>query len=217
MNSSIRRLYEDLRSIRVLLIYPPGDEREILAEQFKRIGCHLSLIWPFPVAYPTGADVILFQVSEELKGSGSWCANLEDVTLIALSDYESPTTLRLLLDSNAHGVITKPFRSSGVLSTLVLARSSQSFQSRLKGKIEKLEDTIKLRRQIEKAIRVVTQGQGMTEIQAYEHMRTRATKLRVTVADVATMILDAQETMAKLGLDAPKRYPVFNSQQKPLT
>lgn len=205
MNSSIRRLYEDLRSIRVVLIYPPGDDREILAEQFKRIGCHLSLVWPFPVAYPTDADVIMFQVSEELKGSGSWCANLENVTLIALSDYESPTTLRLLLDSNAHGVIAKPFRHSGVLSTLVLARSSQNFQSRLKGKIDKLEDTIKSRRQIEKAIRVVTQGQGMNEIQAYEHMRTRATKLRVSVAEIASMILDTQETMAKLGLDPSKR------------
>jgi AmiR/NasT family two-component response regulator len=202
MNSSIRRLYEDLRSIRVVLIYPPGDEREILAEQFKRIGCHLSLMWPFPAIYPTGADVILFQVSEVLKGSGSWCSNLEDVTLIALSDYESPTTLRLLLDSNAHGVITKPFRSSGVLSTLVLARSSQSFQSRLKGKIDKLEDTIKSRRQIEKAIRVITQSQGLTEIQAYEHMRARATKLRVTVADIAAMVLEAQETMTKLGFEA---------------
>lgn len=204
VNSSIRRLYEDLRSIRVVLIYPPGDDREILAEQFKRIGCHLSLMWPFPAVYPTGTDVILFQVSEELKGSGSWCANLEEVTLVALSDYESPTTLRLLLDSNAHGVITKPFRSSGILSTLVLARSSQSFQNRLKSKIDKLEDTIKSRRQIEKAIRVVTQGQGITEIQAYEHMRTRATKLRVTVAEIALMILEAHETMAKLGLNSSK-------------
>ena len=205
MNSSIRRLYEDLRSIRVILIYPPGTDREILAEQFKRIGCHLSLLWPFPPAYPSDADVILFQVSEELRGSGSWCANLTDVTLIALSDYESPTTLRLLLDSNAHGVIAKPFRSAGVLSTLVLARSSQGFQSRLKAKIEKLEDTIKSRRQIEKAIRMITETQQITEIQAYESMRSRATKLRVTVAEIAAMILETQERMVKLGLDGSKK------------
>ena len=42
-------------------------------------------------------------------------------------------------------------------------------------------------------------------MQAYEHMRTRATKLRVTVADIAAMVLEAQETMSKLGLDGPKR------------
>lgn len=61
----------------------------------------------------------------------------------------------LLLDTHAHGVITRPFRSSGILSTLVLARSAQGFQDRLQGKVRKLEDTIKARRQIEKALRVL--------------------------------------------------------------
>lgn len=201
MNSSIRRLYEDLRTIRVVIVYPPGDDRKILMEQFKRIGCQMSVIWPFPSATPSNADVILFQVSEELRGASTWSANEYNTTLIALSDYESPTTLRLLLDSNAHGVITKPFRSSGILSTLVLARSSQGFQARQTGKISKLEETIKARRQIEKAIRVLTDGQQLSEIQAYEHMRARATKLRVTVAEIALMILDAHEAMEKLGLN----------------
>jgi predicted DNA-binding transcriptional regulator AlpA len=31
-------------------------------------------------------------------------------------------------------------------------------------------------------------------------MRTRATSLRVTVAEVASMVIDAQEVMEKLGL-----------------
>jgi AmiR/NasT family two-component response regulator len=205
MSSSIRRLYEDLRSIRVVIIYPPGDDREVLVEQFKRIGCQLSLVWPFPPVPPAGVDVVLFQVSQELRGSGSWCVDAFDSTLIALSDYESPTTLRLLLESNAHGVITKPFRSSGILSTLVLARSSKGFQDRLQGKIHKLEETIKSRRLIEKAIRVLTDGQHMTETQAYEHMRSRATNLRVTVVEISTMVLEAHEAMEKLGLESPKR------------
>jgi AmiR/NasT family two-component response regulator len=129
-----------------------------------------------------------------------WCASATDATLIALSDYESPTTLKLLLDSSAHGVLTKPFRSSGVLSTLVLARSAQGFQQRQQAKIQKLEATIKSRRQIEKAIKVLVDHQGMDEVQAYEHMRARATSLRVTVAEVASMVVEAQEVMEKLGL-----------------
>ena len=91
------------------------------------------------------------------------------------------------------------------MSTLVLARSSQGFQSRLKAKIEKLEDTIKSRRQIEKAIRMITETQQITKIQAYESMRTRATKLRVTVAEIAAMMLETHERMVKLGLDGSKK------------
>ncbi|XAH22215.1 ANTAR domain-containing protein [Xylophilus sp. GW821-FHT01B05] len=198
--SSLRRLYDDLRSICVAVVYPPGEDRDVLLDQLKRIGCRLKVIWPFPAEPPTGCDVIFFQVSQELQGSASWSASAVEATLVALSDYESPTTLKLLLDTSAHGVITRPFRSSGVLSTLVLARSSRGYQERLQSKVNKLEDTIRSRRQIEKAVRLLTETQNLSESKAYEHMRSRATALRVTVAEVATMVVEAHEAMEKLGL-----------------
>jgi AmiR/NasT family two-component response regulator len=200
MSSSLRRLYEDLRSICVAVVYPPGEDRDVVVQQLQRIGCRLKVVWPLPTEPPNDADVIFFRVSQELEGNSTWTATAVEAALVALSDYESPTTLKLLLDTHAHGVITKPFRSSGILSTLVLARSSQGFQERLQGKIDKLETTMKSRRQIEKAIRMLVDHQGMTEVKAYEHMRSRATSLRVTVAEVASMLIDAQEAMEKLGL-----------------
>jgi len=203
--SSLRRLYDDLRSICVAVVYPPGEDRDVLLDQLKRIGCRLRVIWPFPAEPPKGTDVIFFQVSQELQGSASWSASAVEATLVALSDYESPTTLKLLLDTSAHGVITRPFRSTGVLSTLVLARSSRGYQERLQSKVSKLEETIKSRRQIEKAVRLLSEAQGLQEAQAYEHMRARATALRVTVAEVALMVVDAHEAMEKLGLGRPPR------------
>lgn len=199
MGSSLRRLYEDLRSISVTVVYPPGEDRDVVVQQLQRIGCRLKVVWPFPPEPPTGVDVIFFQVSQDLEGLGSWNASAVDAAFVALSDYESPTTLKLLLDTSAHGVITKPFRSAGILSTLVLARSAQGFQQRLQGKVDKLESTIKSRRQIEKAIHMIVDHQQKTEQQAYEYMRERATTLRVTVAEVATMLLETHEAMEKLG------------------
>ncbi|SEK63619.1 Two-component response regulator, AmiR/NasT family, consists of REC and RNA-binding antiterminator (ANTAR) domains [Roseateles sp. YR242] len=204
MSSSLRRLYEDLRRIDVAVVYPAGEDREVIVRQLERIGCRIRVIWPMPAEAPAGADVILFRVSEELEGT-PWTSATISATLIALSDYESPTTLKVLLDTQAHGVITKPFRSFGILSTLVLARSSHSFHKRQQGKIEKLESTIKLRRQLEKAIRTLVEHRQMTEPQAYEHMRMRATSLRITVAEVATMLIEAQEAMDKLGLSSSER------------
>lgn len=200
MSSSLRRLYEDLRSICVALVYPPGDDRDILMQQLKRIGCRLKIVWPFPSEPPADVDVILFHLTQEIEGNKIWSASSVPSALVALTDYESPTILKLLLDTRAHGVISKPFRSSGILSTLVLARASYSYQERLQGKIDKLESTIKSRRQIEKAIRVLVASQKMNETQAYEHMRTKATGLHVTVAEVSGMIIEAHEAMEKLGL-----------------
>jgi AmiR/NasT family two-component response regulator len=200
MNSSLRRLYEDLRKICVAVVYPPGEDRDVVVQQLQRIGCRLKVIWPFPSEPPKDADVIFFWVSQDLAGKSMWNASATVAALVALSDYESPTTLKLLLDTRAHGVITKPFRSAGILSTLVLARSSQGFQGRLQGKIDKLEKTMKSRRHIEKAIHILVERQKIPEALAYEHMRTRATSLRVTVVEVASMLIEAQEAMDKLGL-----------------
>ncbi|CAB3800145.1 Aliphatic amidase regulator [Pararobbsia alpina] len=201
VDSSIRRLYEDLRTVRVVVVHPPGEDRDTLVEQLRRIGCQLSLVWPFPSVPPVEADVILFHVAQELQGNSAWCSTEADATLVALADYESPTTLKLLLNTHAHGVLTKPLRSSGVLNTLALARSARTFQMVQQNKIRKLEDTIKGRRQIEKAIRMLMEHEQMGESQAYEHMRSRATALRMTVAEVAGMVVDARETLEKLGLN----------------
>lgn len=200
MSSSVRRLFDDLRTLRVIVIHPPGDDRSILEAQLRRIGCPVRIVWPFPPHVPTDADVILFSVVPELRSVGDWSAAETEATLIALSDYENPTALKMLLDTQAHGVITKPYRSTGILSTLVLARASSGYQHRLRSKINKLEEAIKARRHIEKAVRILMDAHKLTEGDAYEHMRSRATSLRVTVGEVATMVIDAHEAMEKLGL-----------------
>ncbi|WP_238875876.1 ANTAR domain-containing response regulator [Achromobacter xylosoxidans] len=211
MDHSLRRLYEDLRSVAVAVAYPPGEDRDLLVEQLKRIGCRIHLVWPFPDKPPAGADVVFFQVSQCGQNPFAWSASEVDATLIALSEYEPPTTLKQLLKTNAHGVLTRPFRSAGILSTLVLARSAKQFQNRQQNKIDKLESTIKARRVIEKAIRVLMDHQRLDERAAYEHMRTRATGLRVSVAEVAAMIVEASEAMEKLGLGGARPDPQNNS------
>lgn len=200
MNTGVRRLFDDLRTLRVVVIHPPGEDRGILEEQLRRIGCPVRTVWPFPAQLPADADVIFFLVGPELRSAGNWCAADSEATLIALSDYENPTALKLLVDTQAHGVITKPYRSTGILSTLVLARASSGYQQRLHHKIGKLEEAIKARRHIEKAIRILMEAHRLDENDAYEHMRSRATSLRITVGEVATIVIDAHEAMEKLGL-----------------
>jgi AmiR/NasT family two-component response regulator len=200
MNTGARRLFDDLRTLRVVVIHPPGEDRIVLEEQLRRIGCPVRVVWPFPSQLPVDVDAIFFLVGPETRSAGNWCAADTEATLIALSDYENPTALKMLVDTQAHGVITKPYRSTGILSTLVLARASSGYQQRLQSKIGKLEEAIKARRHIEKAIRILIEAHRLSESEAYEHIRSRATSLRVTISEIATMVIDAHEAMEKLGL-----------------
>lgn len=200
MSTGARRLFDDLRTLRVLVIHPPGEDRIVLEEQLRRIGCPVRVLWPFPSTLPAEVDAIFFLVGPETRSAGNWCAADTQATLIALSDYENPTALKMLVDTQAHGVITKPYRSAGILSTLVLARASSGYQQRLNNKVAKLEEAIKTRRHVEKAIRILMEAHHLSENDAYEHIRSKATSLRVTVSEIATLVIDAHEAMEKLGL-----------------
>lgn len=196
----MRRLFDDLRHLRVAVIHPPGEDRDILHGQLKRIGCQVRWIWPFCPTRPPDTDVIFFLVDREQTVTADWCATETEAVLIALIDYENPTVLGALLETNASAVITKPFRSFGILSTLVLARSSNDYKRRLNSKVKRLEDTLRSRRDIEKAVSLLMGRKGVSASEAYETMRRQATVQRIPVAQVATDLIRATEAFEKMGL-----------------
>ncbi len=124
----------------------------------------------------------------------------DDPAIIALATYESPTSLKTIIDLNAHGVVSKPLRALGILTQFALARYRHGYEGRLNNKVRKLEETLKGRRLIEKAIRILAGTNGIDEDQAYRLVRDQATEKRITMVSVAEAIIAAHETMNGLGL-----------------
>jgi hypothetical protein len=52
MKAGIRRLIEDLRGARVLVVHPRDAEGDALIDQLKRIGCNVRGMWPPPSELP---------------------------------------------------------------------------------------------------------------------------------------------------------------------
>jgi AmiR/NasT family two-component response regulator len=116
MKPGVRRLIEDLRGARVLVIHPRDAESEALIDQLRRIGCNVRGVWPPPATIPHDIDTV-FQIVETSEDTiFPTSSNEHPLTLVAIVDYENPTILKRLLDSNAHGVVNKPIRSFGILS-----------------------------------------------------------------------------------------------------
>jgi two-component system, response regulator PdtaR len=204
MKPGVRRLIEDLRGARVLVIHPRDAESEALIDQLRRIGCNVKGVWPPPLTIPHDIDTVfqLVETSEDTVFPAS--SNEHPLTVVAIVDYENPTILKRLLDSNAHGVVNKPIRSFGILSSLVLARSLRGYTRRLEGKVQKLEETLKARRDVDKAVKILVGLKKVGEFEAYELIRQQATQRRLAMADIAVSIINAQETLGGFGvLDAP--------------
>ena len=181
----------DLRDTRVLVIHSADEEIEELLRHLRRIGCQTRLAWPAPAALPADADVVFFAVCAGAGPVLSQCQASTEPALIAIVDYENPTALKSLLDSNAHCFISKPIRPSGILSSLVMARAVRGYQGRLLSKVAKLEETLRSRREIERATRILMELKGLSEDRAYQLLRQQATAQRLAMGVVARSIITA--------------------------
>jgi AmiR/NasT family two-component response regulator len=200
MKPGIRRLMEDLRGARVLVVHPRDAEGDALIDQLKRIGCNVRGLWPPPAEIPRDVDTVFHLVEAAETPDFTASATDDGPTFVAIIDYENPTVLKRLLDSNAHGVVNKPIRPFGILSSLVLARSAHGYTRRLQGKVQKLEETLKARRDVDKAVKILVTLKKIGETEAYELIRQQATQKRLSMAQIAATIIGAQEVLGGLGL-----------------
>jgi AmiR/NasT family two-component response regulator len=200
MKPGIRRLMEDLRGARVLVVHPRDAEGDALIDQLKRIGCNVRGLWPPPAEIPRDVDTVFHFVEAAETPDFTASATDDGPTFVAIIDYENPTVLKRLLDSNAHGVVNKPIRPFGILSSLVLARSAHGYARRLQGKVQKLEETLKARRDVDKAVKILVTLKKIGETEAYELIRQQATQKRLSMAQIAATIIGAQEVLGGLGL-----------------
>ena len=82
----------------------------------------------------------------------------------------------------------------------MLARSLRGYTRRLEGKVQKLEETLKARRDVDKAVKILMGLKQISEVEAYELIRAQATQKRLAMADIAISIINAQETLGGLGI-----------------
>jgi len=201
MQRGIRKVLDELRAARILVLHPRDDDGEALIGQLRRIGCDVRAAWPIPTELPRDVDAVFVLVEHAGPEAFPWTVKPDGPTVIGIVDYESPTTLKALIDWTAHGVVNKPIRPFGIMSSLVLARSLASYHGRLEAKVRKLEETLRARREVEKAIRILMALKNIGEGDAYRLIREQAMVKRVPMAHVAGAILAAHETMGELGLN----------------
>ena len=199
MKPGIRGQMEDLRGARVLVVHPRDAEGDALIDQLKRIGCNMRGLWR-PARKSPRLDIVFHLVEPPKLRTSRHRQPTNGPTFVAIIDYENQIVLNGLLDSNAHGVVNKPIRPFGILSSLVLAGSAHGYARRLQGKVQSLEETLSARRDADKAVKILVTLKKIGETEAYELIRQQATQKRLSMAQIAATIIGAQEVLGGLGL-----------------
>lgn len=186
-------LLRRLRQMRVLVIHPDDSERHILLAHIKRIGCQTDAVWPAPATLSENIDVVIFLIGAEMKSTFSWMSNCADSARIALISYETPEVLTELERMHVHGVMTKPIRVFGVLASLTTAISVFRHEKRLQKRVNSLDEMLKSRRTIEKAVSILSKSKNISEQDAYKKLREKSMRDKCSIASIAVAIVASDD------------------------
>lgn len=183
-------LLRRLRRMRVLVIHPDDSEREMFLAHLRRIGCQVESVWPAPSSLPDKIDIVLFLVNRiHDKGALAWMASAEDIARIGIISFETPEILEELERLHVHGVLSKPIRHFGVLAALSTAIGLARHEVRLKKRVSSLDETLKARRKIEKAVAILSKVKEITEEEAYKRLRDKAQTSQASISTIAEAII----------------------------
>lgn len=189
-----QNLLRRIRRMRVLVIHPNDEERRMLLAHLKRIGCQVESMWPAPESLPDHVEVVLFLLIRlNDNNTLSWLAEENAIARIAIISFETPEILTQLERLNVHGVLSKPIRIFGVLAALTTAIGLARHEARLKRRIQSLDETLKARRKIEQAVKIISETKSISEEEAYKRLRDKSQNSQTTIANIAEAIIAASD------------------------
>lgn len=191
----------DLNGLQVCLILPPSPETQFLVKHLQRIGCVPVSGWPIPTSLPKGIDAAIVTVEPEHRLQiGALAETISEVgpPLIALVEYEDPSTLQLVLEIRAAAVIGRPVKPFGLLTNLMIARSSwQQRVDALTKQNEALEQQLAFSK-VAVAKILLKQQDNISDDQAHRIIQKRAMDNRCSLETIATKIMSERAPEALL-------------------
>jgi AmiR/NasT family two-component response regulator len=192
------KILQELRNLNILIVHPDDRQRSELCKHVERIGCNVTMEWPFPKFITSKTDIIfvaMMQGDPLIEKPSLLSKGDTRPTIIAIVDYENPTVLQTAYDMGVHAIINAPFKPFGLLANLVVARMHWHQEVKHLGKIEKLENKIRNIHCVEQAISILGRNNVIDRKKAYEYIRKQAMDRRISTEDFAQKIVQADKTL----------------------
>lgn len=188
-------LSRSFREMDVAVIVERDDDGERLVRELQRLRCNVRHIWPMPPRVPENFSVVFCALSQDLPQRIPWIPGEPASALVIVDPGQGALDLRLLHNCAAHGVLHYPVTARSVQAGLVLAHDHFLYEKRLRGRIDKLDESLRTMRSVERAKALLIRVKNVTEEEAYNYLRKQAMERRVTIGAVANAIIDSHELL----------------------
>lgn len=184
-------LIKDLRLLKVALVQPEKGGDMALRSHLRRIGCRVQEIWPPPTSYAEDINIVFVMLDRliESRTEFHWQASGPSAVLIAVIDYENPSSIDRLLQMRVNAVIGLPIRPFGILTNLLAAVNNHRREQRLRQNLARLQEKLESCRVVERAKLAIMLTDINSEKDAYGVLRQLAMQRRTTVDLISEEIL----------------------------
>ena len=185
------------RKLKVAVMLPGDDDREILVNHLKRMGFQAQTCWPPPEKVPAYADLIFLSCQPDSQDPCRFWEGIDTVPLIAVLTYESPVFVDYAVELGAQAIIATPIRASGLLPTITVCMQRFRESRRQLARIGKLEQKLKGVMQLAEAKTILMRMYNVNEAEAYETLRKQAMIKRITIEEISQSIIQANDIFSQ--------------------
>ena len=185
----------EIASLEIIAALRRDEEGDALARELARSRGRVRRLWPLPPRLPEDADILFCELVPELPHCLPWVPGQPSAALVAVTSAVQTPDLKLLRNCAPHAVLHRPFTTATVLTSLALARAQFLYERRLRSRIDKLDETLRAFRSVERAKTILMQTKKLDEEEAYHFMRRQAMNCRVSISAVAAAIVDSHDVL----------------------
>lgn len=183
-------IIKNFRGLRALVAMNPSTGRETLEKTLGHLGVIVtatsSALDPEDLA--ARFDLIFFDADDGANATLTGPVPTS-MPLIAVIGSEAPSHLSRIVQFRAASHISKPVRSSGVFTSILLALNEHAVRLNQEKEMQSLRRRLVGRRSVTDAVIALMSSRGLDKDNAYKLLRYEAMRRRMTMEDMARNVL----------------------------
>ena len=185
--------------LHALVLHRPDDTTERVGRQLMVLGLRVDVRWlPLEASDPS-PDLVLVDADAGWSELLPWAPGCNRVPVVALLGSEAPGRIAWALEQGAQAIIAKPVVASAVFPALVMATRFHADARRTAARIADLEERIRLRPLVLRAVEALMMKRHCDEATAYRDLQRAAMRRRVPLEQLAASVLSGRDLVAEAG------------------
>lgn len=183
---------------RAVILHRQDSNTERLERQFGLLGIRSTRRWE-PLAKWVDADLVLVDADQGWDNLLPQTKDGAGKPLVALLGSEAPGRIAWAMEQGASAIIPKPVAASAIFPALVMAVSIHEERRVATDKLRHLEERVRMRPLVHAAVEKLRAARGLTEEEAYAALRGCAMQRRLTMEQIAAIVLGGAEALPEVG------------------